>query len=88
MNAGDKVLPRESLADALRPHRGREIVFTNGCFDILHVGHARYLQQARELGDLLVVGVNSDRYRSGRSCWRTWSAWIMCPSSTRVDLIC
>jgi len=35
-------------------------VFTNGCFDLLHVGHVRYLQQARELGDALVVGVNSD----------------------------
>ena len=38
----------------------RKIVFTNGCFDILHIGHIRYLEQARELGDLLVVGVNSD----------------------------
>jgi glycerol-3-phosphate cytidylyltransferase len=41
--------------------RGRTVVFTNGCFDILHVGHARYLEQAKELGDVLVVGVNSDR---------------------------
>ncbi len=39
---------------------GEKIVFTNGCFDILHVGHTRYLQQARQLGDLLVVGLNSD----------------------------
>jgi D-beta-D-heptose 7-phosphate kinase/D-beta-D-heptose 1-phosphate adenosyltransferase len=39
---------------------GKRIVFTNGCFDLLHVGHARYLQQARALGDLLVVGVNTD----------------------------
>lgn len=39
---------------------GRKIVFTNGCFDILHVGHKRYLEEARSLGDLLVVGVNSD----------------------------
>jgi rfaE bifunctional protein nucleotidyltransferase chain/domain len=36
------------------------VVFTNGCFDLLHVGHARYLQQARALGDALVVGVNTD----------------------------
>jgi D-beta-D-heptose 7-phosphate kinase/D-beta-D-heptose 1-phosphate adenosyltransferase len=36
------------------------VVFTNGCFDLLHVGHVRYLQAARELGDALVVGVNSD----------------------------
>ena len=39
---------------------GKTIVFTNGCFDILHVGHTRYLAQARKLGDLLVVGLNSD----------------------------
>lgn len=40
---------------------GRRLVFTNGCFDILHAGHVRYLQQARALGDALVVGLNSDR---------------------------
>jgi rfaE bifunctional protein nucleotidyltransferase chain/domain len=40
--------------------RGRKVVFTNGCFDLLHVGHIRYLHEARMLGDLLVVGVNSD----------------------------
>ncbi len=41
--------------------RGKRIVFTNGCFDLLHLGHIRYLEKARGLGDLLVVGVNSDR---------------------------
>ncbi len=40
---------------------GRRLVFTNGCFDILHVGHARYLQAARSLGDALMVAINSDR---------------------------
>jgi rfaE bifunctional protein nucleotidyltransferase chain/domain len=40
--------------------RGRKVVFTNGCFDLLHVGHVRYLQAARRLGDALVIGVNSD----------------------------
>jgi len=40
--------------------RGRKVVFTNGCFDLLHVGHVKYLQKARELGDLLVVGLNTD----------------------------
>jgi len=39
---------------------GRRLVVTNGCFDLLHVGHATYLEQARNLGDLLLVGVNSD----------------------------
>jgi len=62
IQARDKVLTRESLAAALetRRARGERIVFTNGCFDILHVGHVRYLAQARALGDLLVVGLNSD----------------------------
>ncbi len=41
--------------------RGMKLVFTNGCFDLLHVGHVRYLNQARALGDALVVAVNSDR---------------------------
>ncbi len=40
---------------------GKKIVFTNGCFDILHVGHIRYLSKARKLGDVLVVGLNTDR---------------------------
>lgn len=41
--------------------RGKKIVFTNGCFDLLHAGHVEYLEEARKLGDLLVVGLNSDR---------------------------
>jgi rfaE bifunctional protein nucleotidyltransferase chain/domain len=41
--------------------QGKRIVFTNGCFDILHVGHVRYLSHARNLGDILVVGLNTDR---------------------------
>jgi D-beta-D-heptose 7-phosphate kinase/D-beta-D-heptose 1-phosphate adenosyltransferase len=40
---------------------GKRVVFTNGCFDILHPGHARYLEAARALGDVLIVAVNSDR---------------------------
>src|SRR5207244_6326515 len=57
-----KVLNRSDLGVTLDSRRanGDRIVFTNGCFDVLHVGHARYLQAARGLGDLLVVGVNSD----------------------------
>jgi D-beta-D-heptose 7-phosphate kinase/D-beta-D-heptose 1-phosphate adenosyltransferase len=51
-----------ALEAALRPRRaaGARIVFTNGCFDLLHPGHVRYLTAARALGDLLVVGLNSD----------------------------
>lgn len=45
----------------LRKKQGQRIVFTNGCFDILHAGHVEYLQQARKQGDFLVVGLNSDR---------------------------
>ena len=49
------------LENQLTPLRGKKkIVFTNGCFDWLHVGHIRYLHEARALGDLLVVGVNTD----------------------------
>ena len=49
-----------ALGERLR-REGRRIVFANGCFDILHVGHVRYLEDARRCGDVLVVGVNSDR---------------------------
>ena len=48
------------VAEELR-QAGRKVVFTNGVFDLLHPGHVRYLRQARELGDALIVGVNSDR---------------------------
>jgi len=50
------------ISTSLAPFRSqnKKIVFTNGCFDLLHVGHVRYLQEAKRLGDLLVVGVNSD----------------------------
>ena len=47
------------LADALR-RQGKRIVFTNGCFDLLHRGHVEYLQASRERGDVLIVGINSD----------------------------
>jgi rfaE bifunctional protein nucleotidyltransferase chain/domain len=40
---------------------GKKIVFTNGCFDLIHIGHVRYLGDARKLGDVLVIGLNSDR---------------------------
>ena len=49
-----------SLENFLKQNEGKRIVFTNGCFDILHRGHVTYLAEARKLGDLLVVGVNSD----------------------------
>ncbi len=46
---------------ALLRKRKKKVVFTNGCFDLLHYGHVRYLEEARKKGDLLVVGLNSDR---------------------------
>ncbi len=58
----NKILDWKNLkeeVDRLR-RQGKKIAFTNGCFDILHVGHTRYLRQAREKGDLLILGLNSD----------------------------
>jgi len=58
----DKVVSREMLRQRVAEWRrgGQRIVLANGCFDLLHVGHVRYLHAARELGDRLIVGVNSD----------------------------
>jgi len=60
--SSEKIVERDELLRRLALERaaGRRIVFTNGCFDVLHVGHLEYLQEARALGDLLVVGVNDD----------------------------
>lgn len=55
-----KLLPRDEAFKFRTNHRTQNIVFTNGCFDILHVGHIRYLKEAAALGDILVVGLNSD----------------------------
>lgn len=49
-----------ALNEFLKANEGKRIVFTNGCFDILHRGHVTYLTEARKLGDLLVIGLNSD----------------------------
>jgi D-beta-D-heptose 7-phosphate kinase/D-beta-D-heptose 1-phosphate adenosyltransferase len=59
---GDALTPADELVRLLAAHRrrGRRIVFTNGCFDLLHRGHVDLLQRARRLGDVLVVGLNSD----------------------------
>ncbi len=55
-----KVLTREQLVERFGPGRPGAVVFTNGCFEILHAGHVTYLAEARMLGDALVVGVNTD----------------------------
>lgn len=56
----NKLLDNDELEKFRKQNANRKIVFTNGCFDILHIGHIRYLQEAAKLGDLLVVGLNSD----------------------------
>ncbi len=66
------ILSRENLKKELArlKEQGKRIVFTNGCFDIIHVGHVRYLKEAKALGDILVIGLNSDasvgRLKPGR----------------------
>jgi D-glycero-beta-D-manno-heptose 1-phosphate adenylyltransferase len=62
MDTREKIVSRQGLSSILDEHRraSRKIVFANGVFDLLHVGHVRYLEAARAEGELLVVGVNSD----------------------------
>ena len=64
MNSGtsQRILDRDRLIErvVLARKEGARIVFANGCFDVLHVGHVRYLEAAKALGDLLIVGINSD----------------------------
>ena len=58
----NKILSRNDLRERVAQLKGggKRIVFTNGCFDILHIGHVRYLEEAKGLGDILVLGLNSD----------------------------
>ena len=58
----NKIVDRNDMKEISSRLRqgGKKIVFTNGCFDLIHVGHVRYLSRARELGDILVVGLNAD----------------------------
>jgi len=58
----DKIVSKETAQKQMSPLQssGKKIVFTNGCFDILHPGHVDYLSQARDLGDFLVLGLNTD----------------------------
>jgi D-beta-D-heptose 7-phosphate kinase/D-beta-D-heptose 1-phosphate adenosyltransferase len=63
---------------------GRRVVFTNGVFDLIHPGHVRYLQQARALGDLLIVGINSDRsVRQNKGPDRP-----ITPEDERAEILC
>jgi len=60
--SGARIVDRPRLQELIAAARkaGRRIVFANGCFDVLHVGHVRYLEAAKALGDLLIVAINSD----------------------------
>lgn len=60
--ADKKIISRPNLREAVDQAKceGKTVVFTNGCFDILHIGHVRYLINARSLGDILIIGLNSD----------------------------
>ncbi len=61
--AQSKIVAKEKIKGeiAVLKNQGKRIVFTNGCFDLIHVGHVRYLSEAKKLGDILVVGLNSDK---------------------------
>jgi rfaE bifunctional protein nucleotidyltransferase chain/domain len=60
LNSAVLTLEQAILRFGREKRNGRRVVFTNGCFDLLHPGHIRTLEQARELGDVLIVGLNSD----------------------------
>ena len=80
-----KILSRQALleAAALQRAAGRTIVFANGAFDLLHVGHVRYLEAARREGDFLVVGVNSDgSVRAGKGNGRP-----ILPEGERAEIV-
>jgi D-beta-D-heptose 7-phosphate kinase/D-beta-D-heptose 1-phosphate adenosyltransferase len=59
----NKTKSKEELKEEIEnlKKEGKRIVFTNGCFDLIHVGHTRYLEEAKKLGDVLIVAVNSDK---------------------------
>ena len=62
IQTGARIVDRPRLQEAIAAAKtnGQRIVFANGCFDVLHVGHVRYLEAAKALGDLLIVAINSD----------------------------
>src|SRR4030066_880165 len=62
LNTMNKVIDRTALKNIIArlKKEGKKIVFTNGCFDLIHIGHVRYLTEAKKLGDILVIGLNSD----------------------------
>jgi len=79
------ILPREATAELGEQLRraGRRVSFANGCFDVLHAGHVRYLQAAKQQGDVLVVGINSDRSVSALK----GPGRPLLPASARAELV-
>jgi rfaE bifunctional protein nucleotidyltransferase chain/domain len=61
MNFREKIISRDKLAGWRAAAAGKKLVVTNGCFDLLHLGHVSYLEAARNLGDALLVGINGDQ---------------------------
>jgi D-glycero-beta-D-manno-heptose 1-phosphate adenylyltransferase len=80
-----KIVSREHLRELIAEHqrRGERVVFANGCFDTLHVGHIRYLEGARREGDVLVVAVNTD----AGVCALKGPGRPILPESARADLV-
>lgn len=90
-----KIQTRETLTEVRKQlsQQGKIVVFTNGCFDILHRGHAEYLQKARMMGDALVVGLNSDdsvtRLKGeGRPLLPQEDRAFLLASLSAVDFVC
>lgn len=90
-----KIKTREALAEVRKKlsQQGKLVVFTNGCFDILHRGHVEYLQKSRSMGDVLIVGLNSDdsvtRLKGkGRPLMPTEDRAFLLASLTAVDYVC
>jgi D-glycero-beta-D-manno-heptose 1-phosphate adenylyltransferase len=83
--ADSKIVSREQLRDLLaeRKRAGAKIVFANGCFDTLHVGHIRYLEGARREGDILAVAVNTD----SSVCNSKGPGRPILPESARAELV-
>jgi D-glycero-beta-D-manno-heptose 1-phosphate adenylyltransferase len=83
--ADSKIVSREQLHSLLaeRQRTGAKVVFANGCFDTLHVGHVRYLEGARQEGDILIVAVNSD----SSVCELKGPGRPILPESARADLV-
>ena len=67
-----KILEQNDLKEVVRQAKdiGKKVVFTNGCFDLIHIGHVRYLREAKALGDMLIVALNADDSVSRLKPWR------------------